>query len=176
MRIISGIYRGRTIMPPKNLPVRPTTDMAREGLFNILTGHFDFEEISVLDLFAGTGSISLEFASRGCPHITSVDVNDRCAVFIRATAVRLGITGIRVVRANVFTFLKTEKITYDLIFADPPYDLPALATLPDTVLGTGILNTGGWLIVEHPRQIDFAEENGFFDHRRYGQVNFSFFM
>jgi 16S rRNA (guanine966-N2)-methyltransferase len=150
--------------------------MAREGLFNILTGHFDFEEITALDLFAGTGSVSLEFASRGCQHITAVDVNDRCAAFIRTMAVRLGITGIRVVRTNVFTFLGTEKITYDLIFADPPYDLPALGTLPETVMDAGILNAGGWLIVEHPRQIDFSEMTGFFDHRRYGHVNFSFFM
>jgi 16S rRNA (guanine(966)-N(2))-methyltransferase RsmD len=149
--------------------------MAREALFNILAGNFDFENIRVLDLFSGTGSISLEFASRGCHQITAVELNDRCAEFIRQVSERLGITGIKVIRANVFTFLNTERKNYDLIFADPPYALEGLETLPATIFKTGILNAGGWFIIEHPRTIDFSTTSNFFDHRHYGHVNFSFF-
>ena len=153
MRIISGSNKGRIIKTPANLPVRPTTDLAKESLFNILNNHFDFEELDVLDLFAGTGNISYEFASRGAKRIVSVDNNFKCAEFIRKAAQEYGFNKIITVqRANVFVFLKYPQVPFDLIFADPPYDMEGIETIPDLIFNQKLLKPGGWLILEHSNQ------------------------
>jgi len=175
MRIISGTHKGRQIHPPSNLPVRPTTDFAKESLFNILANRLNYEEMNVLDLFAGTGSISFEFASRGAKEVTSVDMNYKCVEFIRRTATDFGFANLRPVRANVISFLDYCKVKYDLIFADPPYDLNAITTIPDKVMNNGLLNKDGILILEHSRDNDFSKHTLFTEHRIYGKVNFSFF-
>ena len=176
MRIVSGTHKGRQIHPPTNLPVRPTTDFAKESLFNILVNRIDFENTDVLDLFAGTGSISLEFASRGCHSITSVDLNFRCTEFIKKASDEMKFTTIRAVKANAFSFLGFCKVKYDLIFADPPYDMPNTSTIPDIVFEKELLNSEGILIIEHSRDLDFSKHPKFTEHRNYGKVNFSFFV
>ncbi len=175
MRIISGIYKGRRINPPKNLPVRPTTDFAKEGLFNVLNNKVDFAEIEVLDLFAGTGNITLEFASRGVMKIQSVDVNFRCIDFIRKTAQQFDFKNIQVLKADVFKYLDAAKGKFNLIFADPPYDLERLEEIPDLVLNTEMLKVDGFLIIEHSKNHNFENHSRFEEHRKYGNVNFSFF-
>jgi 16S rRNA (guanine966-N2)-methyltransferase len=175
MRIISGIYRGRRLVPPVNLPVRPTTDFAKEGLFNVLNNMVDFESIKVLDLFTGTGSIAFEFLSRGAIEVTAVDANHRCIDFIKKTAETFCATNIKAVRSNSFVFIKHMVSVYDLIFADPPYDLEGIETLPELIFSSGLLAEYGMLILEHSAGYKF-EKNSFFDsHRKYGSVNFSLF-
>src|SRR5688500_18329993 len=133
MRIISGAFKGRILQAPSNLPVRPTTDFARTGLFNILSSRIDFEDISFLDLFSGTGVISLEMASRGCSNIIAVDSNRNCTQFLQHTISSWKIQGIRVIREDVFKFLHQTNITVDLVFIDPPYALPRLTELPGLI-------------------------------------------
>ncbi len=174
MRIISGEFKGRPIHPPQNLPVRPTTDKAKESLFNILANNIDFEDLKVLDLFAGTGNISYEFASRGALEITAVDADFRCAKFIKTTAETLKMP-IKTIRANVFSFLSTEFAKYDLIFADPPYDLERLAEIPDLIINQNILNEDGVFILEHSSDHNFSKHPWFKNTRTYSKVNFSFF-
>ncbi len=175
MRIISGTHRGRKINPPKNLQVRPTTDLAKESLFNILNNFINFDEINVLDLFAGTGNISLEFASRGSVEIISVDKNYRCVEFIKKVTRELNFENVRVVKADVFRFLKNPQATFDLIFADPPYSLEKTKQIPDYIFRNGWLKKNAWLIIEHPKSIDFTRHDFFTQQRTYGRVNFSFF-
>lgn len=175
MRIIGGKYRGRRIEPPASLKARPTTDFAREGLFNILSNRVDMEEISVLDLFSGTGSISYEFASRGVPSVHLVEKDSRHVAGIKRIIGELGIEGIRTIHIDVKTYLKTCKVKYDIVFADPPYDLSWLTDLPDLVTGAGIISENGFFILEHPRDLSFSAHKLFFEHRNYGGVNFSFF-
>ncbi len=176
MRIISGSHKGRNIKAPTNLPVRPTTDLAKESLFNILNNHFDFEDLDVLDLFAGTGNISYEFASRGAKRIVSVENNYRCAEFIRKAAQEFGFNKIITVqRANVFVFLKYPQIPFDLIFADPPYEMEGIDTIPDLVFEQNLLKNGGWLILEHSKANSFKDHPLLLQHRNYGKVNFSIF-
>ncbi|MBC34730.1 MAG: 16S rRNA (guanine(966)-N(2))-methyltransferase RsmD [Bacteroidetes bacterium] len=175
MRIISGIYKGKRLNPPKNLPVRPTTDFAKEGLFNVLQNQLYFDELKVLDLFAGTGSITFEFASRGCEQIKCVDLNFKCVDFIRKTAKQLNFENIIVFKSNVFKYLGSGKESFDLIFADPPYDLENLESIPDLVFSNNKLNEDGLLIVEHSKKTDFSEHDKLIETRRYGNVNFSFF-
>jgi 16S rRNA (guanine(966)-N(2))-methyltransferase RsmD len=175
MRIISGSLRGRRIHPPSGLPVRPTTDFAREALFNVLNNILDFETTRVLDLFAGTGSISFEFISRGCPEVTAVDQHPRCTGFIYKTARELGIQNLQAIKANAFTFAAKPRGAWDLVFADPPYDLPQLPSLPALILEGNILADGGLFILEHPGKYSFESQPGFDQHRKYGEVNFSFF-
>jgi len=176
MRIISGTHKGRTIRPPSNLPIRPTTDFAKESLFNILNNRLDFEEISVLELFAGTGSISFEFASRGAKDITAIDINNRCNEFIRKASVEYNFLNIRTVRADAFAFLGFCKAKYDLIFADPPFDMKDISKLPDLVINNKLLLNEGLFILEHSRDHDFSKHPSFLEHRKYGKVNFSFFL
>ena len=177
MRIISGTHKGRRIITPKNLPVRPTTDMAKESLFNILNNLVDFAELNVLDLFAGTGSISLEFASRQALSVTSVDLNYRCVDFIRKISNDMGFLNVTAVRANVFKFLsKPVSVSYDLIFSDAPYNLDGIADIPELILDRGWIKKNAWLIIEHPRGIDFTRHKYFNQVRNYGKVYFSFFM
>ncbi|HEX2920901.1 MAG TPA: RsmD family RNA methyltransferase [Bacteroidales bacterium] len=175
MRIIGGKYRGRRIVPPSDLKARPTTDFAREGLFNILSNRIDFESSIILDLFAGTGSISYECSSRGAMEIHTVEKNVKHLAGIQRIIKDLGIENIRPIHIDVRTYLKTCKTKYDLVFGDPPYDLPWLADIPDLVLEAGILKESGFFILEHPRDISFNAHKSFFEHRNYGGVNFSFF-
>jgi 16S rRNA (guanine(966)-N(2))-methyltransferase RsmD len=175
MRIIGGKYKGRRIDPPSNLRARPTTDFAREGLFNVLSNRIDFESTKVLDLFAGTGSISYEFASRGAGLVHLVE-KDRIHVQGIARIIReFGFENIRPVHIDARTYLKTCTSKYDIVFADPPYDLPWLKEIPGLVMASGVIGEAGFLILEHPRNIDFSGFEGFFEHRHYGGVNFSFF-
>ena len=175
MRIISGTLRGKTINPPANYQARPTTDFAKEGLFNILAGMIDFEETVFLYLFSGTGSISYEMASRGCGDIVAVEMNPANASFISKTAASLGISGMQVVRHNVFYFLGICTKNFDLVFADPPYAIEGLDTLPQKVLGAGFLTDDGWFILEHGADHNFCSEPGFVKEKKYGNVHFSFF-
>lgn len=175
MRIISGTLKSRRLNPPKNLPVRPTTDKAKESLFNILNNILDFEEISMLDLFAGTGSIGFEFASRGCKSVTSVDLDYGCVKFIQKTIDEFQISGMKVFKANAFSFMEKTAAKYDLIFADPPYSLENLDAIPSLVFDNNLLNTGGLLIVEHSAANDFSSHPNFTSTRTYSKVNFSFF-
>jgi len=175
MRIISGIYKGKVLYPPKNLPVRPTTDFARTGLFNILQHRFDLEEVSVIDLFAGTGSISLELASRGCRDIVSVDKYRGCTQFIQDTAKAWNIKGLKVIREDVFRFLQQCPYKADIIFADPPYDLETIADIPVIVFRKELLRPDGLLIIEHGDRTDLSAISQFTGQRRYGSVNFSLF-
>jgi 16S rRNA (guanine(966)-N(2))-methyltransferase RsmD len=177
MRIVSGTHKGRRISPPKNLPVRPTTDLAKESLFNILNNYVDFSELHVLDLFAGTGSISFEFASREAKSVTSVDLNYRCVSFIKKAASELGFENLRAFRADVFRFLQRPPTeAYDLIFSDAPYDLEGVIGLPEMILEKGWLKKNARLIVEHPKTLDFTGQKYFREVRNYGKVNFSFFI
>jgi 16S rRNA (guanine(966)-N(2))-methyltransferase RsmD len=175
LRIIGGKYRGRRIIPPPGFKARPTTDFARESLFNILNNRVDFEDITVLDLFSGTGSISYEFASRGTKEIHLVEIDKKHITGIRRIVKDIGLENIRCVHIDVRAFLKTCSVKYDVVFADPPYDLPWLKELPSLILGSEILKEEGFLVLEHPRNMNFAGMKGFFEHRNYGSVNFSFF-
>jgi 16S rRNA (guanine966-N2)-methyltransferase len=175
MRIVSGSHRSRRIKPPNGLPVRPTTDLAKESLFNILNNRIGFEEISVLDLFAGTGNISYEFASRGAIEIMAVELHPKCVAFIEKTADALDFKMLSVVKTNVFTFIPVLKRQFDLIFADPPFESEDIVKLPDLIFNHNLLAADGWLVIEHPRNVKFQSHPNFFEHREYGKVNFSFF-
>jgi len=175
MRIISGKYKRRVISAPKNLPVRPTTDMAKESLFNILGNFFDFDGKTALDLFAGTGNISYEFVSRGCAVVTAVDKDYGCVNFINETAQKLKMNELNVIKLDVFKYLAISKQKFDIIFADPPYQLSNIHEISDIVFDNQLLNTNGWLIVEHPKEVDLSGSKCFYEHRKYGKVNFSFF-
>lgn len=175
MRIISGKYKGRHIELPDNIRARPTTDFAREGLFDILSNRVDFEKIDVLDLFSGTGSISFEFVSRGTRMVHLVEFDRYNISFIKRNINALNIKNIKPLRLDVKDFLKICRQRYDIIFADPPYDLPWLAEIPDMILKRNLLTEEGFLIIEHPGDIRFDDHPAFYEHRRYGRVNFSFF-
>ncbi|MBQ7222616.1 MAG: RsmD family RNA methyltransferase [Bacteroidales bacterium] len=175
MRIIGGTLKGKQINPPKNYAARPTTDFAKEGLFNTLVNEVDFETISMLDLFSGTGSISFEAASRGCRDIVSVEMNPLHASFIKSAAKELGISGMQVVRHNVFDFLNICSRSFDLIFADPPYAIEGLDTIPDRVLEKNLLADGGILILEHSGDYSFGNHPRFVKEKKYGNVHFSYF-
>lgn len=175
MRIIAGSLRGRRLNPPQNLPVRPTTDMARESLFNILNNYVDYEDCAVMDLFAGTGAVSLEFVSRGAREVTSIDINAACTDFIKQSSTQLGIRNLHVVRADVFDLLKRANRKFDIVFADPPYAIEGLASLPDLVFERNVLTDDGIFVLEHPREYSFEEHPHFWQHRAYGKVNFTFF-
>jgi 16S rRNA (guanine966-N2)-methyltransferase len=175
LRIISGRYKGRRIDPPAGFTARPTTDYARESLFNILNNRIDFEAVNVLDLFAGTGSISYEFASRGTPEIHLVEKDPRHISFIRKMVEQMKLENIKPIHIDVKAFLKTCRFKYDIIFADPPYDLRWLGDIPDLVAEAEIMKDDGFFILEHPKNFSFNNHRSFFEHRNYGSVNFSFF-
>ena len=175
MRIIGGKYKGRRINPPGNFKARPTTDFAREGLFNILNNRVDFENLFILDLFSGTGSISYEFASRGAASVHLVEKDVKHISGIRKTLKELDLENVRPIHIDVKAYLKTCSIRYDIVFADPPYELPWLSELPDLVTQAGIIKEDGFFILEHPRDLSFTGHKLFFEHRNYGGVNFSFF-
>lgn len=177
IRIISGTHKGRRILAPKQLPIRPTTDYAKESLFNILGNNFDFTEIRALDLFSGTGAISYELASRGCKDITAVDNHVLCWKFIQQMKDELGFGDvIRVVKANAFSFLKGPSGNgYDLIFADPPFEMKNTGDIPALVFAQSWLKPGGRLVLEHPAKPELPRSEQFLEKRTYGNVNFSIF-
>ncbi|MBL7922853.1 MAG: RsmD family RNA methyltransferase [Bacteroidia bacterium] len=176
MRIISGLHRGRHIQAPKNLPVRPTTDYAKSGLFNILAHRYAFKKLRVADLFAGTGSITYEFLSRGCENITAVDKHPGCVRFIRDTLHLLGAgTGVQAIQADALTWLKRHPGTFDIILADAPFAETPANELTDIVLGRDLLAKNGVLIIEHARHSDLSSLPGFSEMRQYSNVCFSFF-
>jgi 16S rRNA (guanine(966)-N(2))-methyltransferase RsmD len=173
-RIISGRLRGKIIKAPAKLPIRPTTDFAKESLFNILANRFYFEEISVLDLFAGSGNLSYEFASRGCTPITAVDLDRHCTQFIEKTSAELKLD-IRVIRSEILDFLKRDYHEYDVIVADPPYDYDGYEDLVERVFFQNLLKRDGVLIIEHHSRDDLSGIDRFVQFRKYGKVGFSFF-
>jgi len=176
MRIIGGELKGRLFKPGKNFKARPTTDFARENLFNILNNTIDFEEKKVLDLFAGTGSISFEFASRGCKSVTTVEMDHVHYAFINSVIQQLKLEKeIRLLRYNVMKFIPSCVDKYDLIFADPPYQLATIKEIPDMIFKFQLLNPEGILILEHGKNDNFAAHPNLFQQRIYGSVHFSFF-
>jgi len=181
MRIITGTYKGRRFDVPHSFKARPTTDFAKENIFNVLQGYLDFEGTTALDLFAGTGSISLEMVSRGCQQVVSVEADRDHANFIRQCMQKLGKEcedSCALIRGDVFRFLKSCHQQFDFIFADPPYALKELPTIPELITpaaGGGLLTEGGIFVFEHGKQYDFSQHPRFLEHRAYGSVNFSLF-
>ena len=175
MRIISGKYKSRRFRLPKNFNARPTTDMAREGLFNILNNTVDWENTQALDLFSGTGSVAAEFVSRGCPHVISVESNTKNHAFIQDVKNQLEAKELLTIKADVFTFMKSCNQSFDLIFADPPYDFVQLDTIPAKILEHNLLNDNGILVLEHSEDNSFKEHPLFKEERKYGSVHFTFF-
>lgn len=176
MRIVGGSLGGRRFQPPANIPARPTTDLAREGLFNILNNLVDFEGITALELFAGTGSVSYELASRGAASVTLLEQDNASVSFIKKTAADFGITDqLHIIKGDVFKFLQSTTRPYDLIFADPPYGLPGLNTLPDLIFEKNLLTEDGIFILEHDYRNGFEQHPWFLRAKKYGDTIFTFF-
>jgi len=176
MRIIGGILKGLRLNPPTNLPVRPTTDLAKEALFNILLNKIEFEDIKVLDLFSGTGNISLEFASRGASEVVAVDRSIQCIHYLNDTSRQHKLTQIKTFKADVLKYLQIETEQYDVIFADPPYDLNQISEIPKIIFEKNLLLPGGLLIVEHQSLQNLSNHPAFVEQRKYGHSSFSFFQ
>ena len=176
MRIISGQYKGRRISPPKNLPVRPTTDMSKEALFNVLNNYFDFEGLKILDLFSGTGNISYEFASRGSQNITSVDADFGCIKFIKQTATEFDFN-IAAIKSDIFAFIENCQSGYDIIFADPPYALEqkVFEKIVISIFEKSLLNENGMMVIEHSKYTKLDHLDNFSFKKTYGGSIFSFF-
>ena len=175
MRIITGRYKGRHFDIPRSFKARPTTDFAKENIFNVLTQYVDFDGATALDLFSGTGSISLELLSRGCQQVVSVEMDRDHHRFIQDCLKKLDTKACIPIRGDVFRFLKSCKQQYDFIFADPPYALKKLPEIPDLVIGRQLLKAGGIFVFEHGKDYDFSNHPHFLEHRSYGSVNFSLF-
>ena len=177
MRIITGIYKGRHFDIPRTFKARPTTDFAKENIFNVLNSYIDFEGISALDLFSGTGSISLELLSRGCEHVVSVEMDRDHHRFIVECSNKLSILNSQfsIIRGDAFRYIKSCKQQFDFIFADPPYALKELPTIPGLIFEKGLLKDDGILVFEHGKDNDFSSDPHFVEHRTYGSVNFSIF-
>lgn len=175
MRIITGKYKGRHFEIPRTFKARPTTDFAKESIFNVLNGYIDPEDRVALDLFAGTGSITLELLSRGCATVVSVEADKDHARFIRQCMKKIGETHNILIQGDAFRFLKSCHQQFDIVFADPPYALDRLEAIPDLVLSSGLLKDNGLLILEHGKRQDFSTHPNFAEHRKYGSVNFSIF-
>ena len=182
MRIITGQYKGRHFDIPRSFKARPTTDFAKENIFNVLNSYIDFEDATALDLFSGTGSISLELASRGCANVISVEMDrdhhrfiQECFRKLQGNNVQSSMFNVQCIRGDVFRFIKSCKMQFDFIFADPPYTLSELDQLPDLIMGHGLLKKDGLFVLEHGKVNDFTQHPNFVEHRAYGSVNFSFF-
>lgn len=175
MRIISGTLKGRRFTPPTKLKARPTTDFAKEGLFNVLGGKIDLEEIKVLELFSGSGSIGLEFISRGAESVVGIEISIQHIGYIKKVCSELNVNNYYLQKADVFKYLDSAKGSYDIVFADPPYAIKDLDKLPDLVLNNGLLNENGLFILEHGRDYDFSTHPHFIEMRKYGNVHFTFF-
>ncbi|MEO7266208.1 MAG: RsmD family RNA methyltransferase [Ferruginibacter sp.] len=177
MRIISGIHKGRRISPPANMPyTRPTTDIAKEGLFNVLQNNLDFEELKTLDLFGGTGSISFELASRGATDLTIIEKDMAMHTFIKKTAAALHFDNFRIIKSDVFKFIESTKEQFDFIFAGPPYALGTIDDLPRMVFKFNLLKPGGVFVLEHTPRNDYKTFDFYRSERNYGTTIFSFFM
>jgi 16S rRNA (guanine(966)-N(2))-methyltransferase RsmD len=174
MRIVGGNLKGLQLKAPTKLPVRPTTDMAKEALFNILGNQYDLEDCKVLDLFTGTGNISIEFASRAAKNIVAVDKHGACIAWLKSVKEK-HLLALDIRKADVFKFLAQTTDKYDIIFADPPYDLPNIPLLPQLVAAHQLLNENGVLIVEHPSMLKLEQQPGYTETRKYGYSSFSFF-
>ncbi len=175
MRIIGGSNKRRIIKVPSGLPVRPTTDLAKEALFNILNNHFDFEAIRVLDLFSGTGNIAFEFASRGALEVIAVENNSRCVTHLHNTIKSLQFGQMVAVKADALRFITSCRSNFDIVFADPPYEIPDIVSIPDLVFKHNLLDSNGWLVLEHASHTHFDNHPNFTGKRKYGRVHFSFF-
>lgn len=175
MRIVGGKYKGRIFNPGKKFSARPTTDLAKEALFNILENRYNFSDKIILDLFAGTGSISYEFISRGCLHATLVEKHYNHFKFIQSVIHSLAIENANVVKGDVFKFLEKTNQQFNIIFADPPFNLQEIMSIPEKVFMNNVLAKNGLLIIEHPKNIDFSKNSKFTELRKYGKVQFSFF-
>lgn len=177
MRIIAGSHRGRKIQPPKkNFPTRPTTDFVRESLFNVLTNHFDFEDISMLDLFGGFGMVGMEAISRGCQDVTYVDKHRGCTAFVKTTTQALKIDAyMKCISMDAIKYLESKPRSFDLIFADPPYIFQGYRQMVDLILESEILAKNGWLIVEHGLSTGYENDERWIETRKYGQSMLSFF-
>ena len=175
MRIVGGIYKGRIFNPGKNFKARPTTDIAKEGLFNILENRYDFSNKTVLDLFSGSGSIGLEFISRGCIEVIMVEKDFVHHQFITDVLKTLKIENAKAFKADVFQFVSKYSGGFDFIFADPPFDLKYFDQVPTAVISSNLLKPNGLFIIEHPREYDFSKHPFFKEIRKYGKVNFTFF-
>lgn len=174
MRIVAGKHKGRRFHPPANIPARPTTDFAKEGLFNIISNNFDIDEVSYLDLFAGTGSLCYEMISRGCEDLVCVELDKRSIDFIRKTAAELNAT-ISVMKMDVFEYIRSTKKRFDIIFAGPPYPLPNIPDLPEEIFEMELLNPGGWFILETNQKYKFEDHPNFIRVRNYGTTHFHIF-
>lgn len=176
MRIISGKHKSKRLHAPKNLPVRPTTDMAKEALFNIINNSYYLNDLSVLDLFSGTGNISYEFGSRGTENITAVDAHFGCIKYINTTSKELDLN-INALKSDVFKYLEKTNATFDIIFADPPYgfEIELFEKIVDLVFDNNLLNEEGTLIVEHSKHTDLSNHKHFSSSKKYGGNMFSFF-
>ena len=175
MRIITGIYKGRHFDIPRTFKARPTTDFAKENIFNVLMQYIDFEGATALDLFSGTGSISLELLSRGCKQVVSVELDRDHHRFIQECLKKLNTDKCVPIRGDVFRFLKSCKQQYDFIFADPPYALKELPQIPDIIFERQLLKEDGLFVFEHGKDYDFSNHLHFLEHRSYGSVNFTLF-
>lgn len=175
MRIIRGKYGRRRFNVPTNISARPTTDFARENIFNVLENLIDLEDTVALDLFAGTGAISLEFLSRECRSVTAVEKAATQYNFIRKVASELNASNLRLIRGDALKYIQTAETKYDIIFADPPYDLPDFDKIPSDILASRMLKAGTLIVVEHSKKYDFSSLPHFLEHRAYGSVNFSIF-
>jgi len=177
MRIISGIHGGRRISPPANMPhTRPTTDIAKEGLFNILQNNLEIDELKTLDLFGGTGCISYELASRGAPDLTIVEKDSKMYDFIKTTSEMLKLENFKLVKSDVFKFMESTNQQYDFIFAGPPYALTTIDDLPRMVFDKNLLNKGGWFVLEHTPRNDYKKFPFYRSERNYGTTIFSVFI
>lgn len=175
MRIITGKYKGRTFDIPRTFKARPTTDFAKENIFNVMAGYIDFEGAVALDLFMGTGSISLELLSRGCSQVIGVELDRNHHAFICQCLKKLGDRNCTPLRGDVLKFIKACKMQFDFIFADPPYAMEKLPKIPDMILEKNMLKEGGVFVFEHGKNYDFSQHPRFVEHRAYGSVNFSIF-
>lgn len=175
MRIVSGYLKGRVFNPPKNFNARPTTDFAKENLFNILNNYLEWEEIEALDIFAGTGSISYELVSRGCENVTCIEKDIKHAEFIRKVKNEFVLDNLTVITSDFYKFIQHVSKQYDLIFVDPPYDILDFEKIPELILQSNCLKQGGLLVLEHSANYDFSSISLFQEKKTYGSVNFSLF-